>query len=62
MDVFLGSKQDRIGTGRKQDLRIIQDPNYQRFGSTVDLDSALETFVPHRSDPNVELQQLLFNF
>uniref|UniRef100_G3PNW0 Glycogen debranching enzyme n=2 Tax=Gasterosteus aculeatus aculeatus TaxID=481459 RepID=G3PNW0_GASAC len=47
-----GSKQDRIGTGRKQDLRIIQDPNYQRFGSTVDLDSALETFVPHSSSPH----------
>ncbi|KAL6104713.1 agl [Pungitius sinensis] len=44
-----GSKPDHNRTGRKQSLRIIQDPNYHRFGNTVDMDSALETFVPHSS-------------
>uniref|UniRef100_A0A8C4DB78 Glycogen debranching enzyme n=1 Tax=Dicentrarchus labrax TaxID=13489 RepID=A0A8C4DB78_DICLA len=32
-------------------LKIIQDPNYHRYGNTVDMDSALETFVPHSSSP-----------
>ncbi|XP_037314031.2 glycogen debranching enzyme isoform X1 [Pungitius pungitius] len=46
-----GSKPDHNRTGRKQSLRTIQDPNYHRFGNTVDMDSALETFVPHSSSP-----------
>ncbi|KAG2461533.1 GDE enzyme, partial [Polypterus senegalus] len=32
----------------KQHLKIIQDPNFKRFGSTVDLNLALETFIPNR--------------
>lgn len=47
---FLGTKPDRSKTGGKKGLKIIEDPNYRRYGSTVDMDSALETFVPHRSD------------
>uniref|UniRef100_A0A668A7W9 Glycogen debranching enzyme n=1 Tax=Myripristis murdjan TaxID=586833 RepID=A0A668A7W9_9TELE len=31
--------------------RIIQDRSYRRYGNTVDMDSALETFVPHSSSP-----------
>uniref|UniRef100_A0A668A7V7 Glycogen debranching enzyme n=1 Tax=Myripristis murdjan TaxID=586833 RepID=A0A668A7V7_9TELE len=36
---------------RKKGLRIIQDRSYRRYGNTVDMDSALETFVPHSSSP-----------
>uniref|UniRef100_A0A3Q3XM66 Glycogen debranching enzyme n=1 Tax=Mola mola TaxID=94237 RepID=A0A3Q3XM66_MOLML len=32
-------------------LKIIQDPNYRRYGNTVEIHSALETFVPHSSSP-----------
>lgn len=46
--VFLGTKPDHIKSGEKKELKIIQDPEYHRYGSTVDLDCALETFVPHR--------------
>uniref|UniRef100_A0A8D3E2T7 Glycogen debranching enzyme n=1 Tax=Scophthalmus maximus TaxID=52904 RepID=A0A8D3E2T7_SCOMX len=42
--------QDGIKTGGKKGLKIIQDPQYRRYGNTVDMDSALETFVPHRSE------------
>uniref|UniRef100_A0A8C1NHD8 Glycogen debranching enzyme n=1 Tax=Cyprinus carpio TaxID=7962 RepID=A0A8C1NHD8_CYPCA len=35
----------------KQQLKIIQDPQFRRFGNTVDMNSALETFVPHGSSP-----------
>uniref|UniRef100_A0A7N8XQX1 Amylo-alpha-1, 6-glucosidase, 4-alpha-glucanotransferase a n=1 Tax=Mastacembelus armatus TaxID=205130 RepID=A0A7N8XQX1_9TELE len=38
-------------TGGKQGLKIIQDPQYQRYGNTVDMDSALETFIPHSFSP-----------
>uniref|UniRef100_A0A8C4GD67 Glycogen debranching enzyme n=1 Tax=Dicentrarchus labrax TaxID=13489 RepID=A0A8C4GD67_DICLA len=38
-------------TGGSKGLKIIQDPNYHRYGNTVDMDSALETFVPHSSSP-----------
>lgn len=34
--------------GKKQ-FRIIQDPQYRRFGSSVDLNIALELFVPNGS-------------
>uniref|UniRef100_A0A7N6FAR9 Glycogen debranching enzyme n=1 Tax=Anabas testudineus TaxID=64144 RepID=A0A7N6FAR9_ANATE len=30
---------------------IVQDPQFRRYGNTVDMDSALETFVPHSSLP-----------
>ncbi|XP_068196726.1 glycogen debranching enzyme isoform X1 [Antennarius striatus] len=46
-----GTKPDHIKTGGKKGLKIIQDPNYRRYGNTVDMDSALETFVPHSSSP-----------
>lgn len=29
----------------------MQDPHYSRFGNTVDMDAALETFIPHSSSP-----------
>ncbi|XP_039591820.1 glycogen debranching enzyme isoform X2 [Polypterus senegalus] len=35
----------------KQHLKIIQDPNFKRFGSTVDLNLALETFIPNSNGP-----------
>ncbi|XP_038157443.1 glycogen debranching enzyme isoform X4 [Cyprinodon tularosa] len=46
-----GSKPDPSKTGGKPGLKIIQDPQYRRYGNTVDMDSALETFVPHSSSP-----------
>uniref|UniRef100_A0A668A3M9 Glycogen debranching enzyme n=1 Tax=Myripristis murdjan TaxID=586833 RepID=A0A668A3M9_9TELE len=42
---------DHNKTGGKKGLRIIQDRSYRRYGNTVDMDSALETFVPHSSSP-----------
>ncbi|XP_035027482.1 glycogen debranching enzyme isoform X3 [Hippoglossus stenolepis] len=46
-----GTKPDHSKTGGKKGLKIIQDPKYRRHGNTVDMDSALETFVPHSSSP-----------
>lgn len=46
-----GAKPDRSKTGGNKGIKIIQDPNYGRYGNTVDMDSALETFVPHSSSP-----------
>lgn len=48
--MVVGSKPDGGKTGEKPGLKIIQDPQYRRYGNTVDMDSALETFVPDRSD------------
>ncbi|KAJ7408776.1 hypothetical protein WISP_118700 [Willisornis vidua] len=31
-----------------QHLQILQDPDYRRFGCTVDMNIALATFIPHR--------------
>uniref|UniRef100_A0A8B9GZE4 Glycogen debranching enzyme n=1 Tax=Astyanax mexicanus TaxID=7994 RepID=A0A8B9GZE4_ASTMX len=36
---------DKIQTDGKKQLKIIQDPQYNRFGCTVDLNTALEIFV-----------------
>ncbi|XP_059358080.1 glycogen debranching enzyme-like isoform X1 [Carassius carassius] len=46
-----GAKSDRSQTEGKQQLKIIQDPLCRRFGNTVDMNSALETYVPHGSSP-----------
>ncbi|KAF0047471.1 hypothetical protein F2P81_001104 [Scophthalmus maximus] len=46
-----GTKPDHSKTGGKKGLKIIQDPQYRRYGNTVDMDSALETFVPHSPSP-----------
>ncbi|KAL0965923.1 hypothetical protein UPYG_G00288000 [Umbra pygmaea] len=43
-----GIKPDQKKTMGKKELTIIQDPKFRRFGNEVDMDSALETFVPHR--------------
>ncbi|XP_006015059.1 glycogen debranching enzyme isoform X2 [Alligator sinensis] len=32
-------------------LKIIQDPKYRRLGCTVDMDTALATFIPHSNGP-----------
>lgn len=45
---FLGTQKDPMKSEGKKELKIIQDPQYRRHGSTVDMDLALETFVPHR--------------
>lgn len=44
-----GSKPDSSKTGGKKGVKIVQDPHYRRYGCTVDMDFALETFRPHRS-------------
>lgn len=46
-----GTKPDHSKTGGQTGLRIIQDPQYRRYGNTADMDSALETFVPHSLSP-----------
>lgn len=46
----LGSRPDHSKTGGKKGLKVIQDPHYHRYSNKVDLDSALETFIPVRSD------------
>lgn len=52
--MLLGTKPDHDKTGGLKGLKIIQDPNYRRYGNTVDMDSALETFVPHRLDSKLQ--------
>ncbi|NXA07805.1 GDE enzyme, partial [Sapayoa aenigma] len=34
-----------------QHLQILQDPDYRRFGCTVDMNIALATFIPHSNGP-----------
>ncbi|XP_041751798.1 glycogen debranching enzyme isoform X1 [Coregonus clupeaformis] len=51
-----GAKPDQKKTGGKQGLKIIQDPKFRRFGNKVDMDSALETFVPHSRSPQAILE------
>ncbi|KAM9718545.1 glycogen debranching enzyme isoform 2-T2 [Menidia menidia] len=46
-----GTKPDPSKTGGQKGLKIVQDPQYRRYGNTVDMDSALETFVPQSSSP-----------
>lgn len=48
--LHLGSKPDRSKTGGKKGLKVVQDPHFRRYSNKVDMDSALETFVPVRSD------------
>ncbi|XP_041417474.1 glycogen debranching enzyme isoform X2 [Xenopus laevis] len=62
VDVDKAVKQFRIlltsgaqKKGNKSDpkhLIIIQDPEYKRFGCTVDMDTALNTFIPHSNGPS----------
>ncbi|KAM9844696.1 glycogen debranching enzyme isoform 1-T1 [Aulostomus maculatus] len=46
-----GIRPDRDKTEGKKGLKIIQDLKYRRYGNKVDMDSALETFVPHSYSP-----------
>uniref|UniRef100_A0A671UFB2 Glycogen debranching enzyme n=1 Tax=Sparus aurata TaxID=8175 RepID=A0A671UFB2_SPAAU len=46
-----GTKTDNTKTDGKKGLKIIQDQMYHRYGNTVDMNSALETFIPHSSSP-----------
>ncbi|XP_051556347.1 glycogen debranching enzyme-like isoform X2 [Myxocyprinus asiaticus] len=46
------AKPDKSKADGKQQLKIIQDPQYRRFGNTVDMNSALEIFVPHGNSPS----------
>lgn len=45
--VHAGAKPDSSKTDGKKQLKIIQDPQYRRFGNTVDMNTALELFVPN---------------
>ncbi|XP_028857229.1 glycogen debranching enzyme isoform X2 [Denticeps clupeoides] len=47
-----GAKSNERITEGKQHLMIVQDPQWQRFGNTVDMNSALENFVPNGSSPS----------
>lgn len=47
--VCAGAKPDRSKLDDKKQFRIIQDPQYRRFQSSVDLNLALELFVPRGS-------------
>lgn len=59
----LGSKPDHSKTGGKKGLKVIQDPQYRRYSNKVDMDSALETFVPVRSEliPPILFFRLFFS-
>ncbi|XP_019484890.1 PREDICTED: LOW QUALITY PROTEIN: glycogen debranching enzyme [Hipposideros armiger] len=53
-DIFPKIQQNRKITTKpdpKQHLKIIQDPEYRRLGSTVDMNIALATFIPHDNGP-----------
>ncbi|XP_030351609.1 glycogen debranching enzyme isoform X3 [Strigops habroptila] len=45
--------QGKMGTKSdpNQHLQIVQDPEYRRFGCTVDMNIALATFIPHSNGP-----------
>lgn len=45
------TKSDHRKTEGIEGLKIIQNPQYCRYGNTVDMDLALEMFVPHSSSP-----------
>ncbi|XP_029473325.1 glycogen debranching enzyme [Rhinatrema bivittatum] len=48
------AKDDRKAVAKadpKQPLKIIQDPDFKRFGCTVDMNTALATFIPHSNGP-----------
>lgn len=47
--VCAGAKPDRSKLDDKKQFKIIQDPQYRRFSSSVDLNLALELFVPNGS-------------
>ncbi|XP_028328469.1 glycogen debranching enzyme isoform X1 [Gouania willdenowi] len=50
-----GTKPDQTKTGGKPGLKMVQDQQYRRYGNRVDMDSALETFVPQSSSlPHVD--------
>ncbi|XP_037131537.1 glycogen debranching enzyme isoform X2 [Syngnathus acus] len=46
-----GAKPDHSKTEGEKGLMIIQDPGWRRYGNTVDMNSALQTFVPHSFSP-----------
>ncbi|XP_023190606.1 glycogen debranching enzyme isoform X1 [Xiphophorus maculatus] len=46
-----GTKPDHSKTEGNKGLEIIQDLQCCRYGNRVNMDSALETFVPHSSSP-----------
>ncbi|XP_036446672.1 glycogen debranching enzyme-like isoform X1 [Colossoma macropomum] len=46
-----GGKPDGPEVKGKQKLKIIQDPQYKRFGNTVDMKMALEMFGRHTNGP-----------
>ncbi|GAA6088245.1 glycogen debranching enzyme isoform X2, partial [Tachysurus ichikawai] len=46
-----GAKPDRSKIDSKKQFRILQDPQYRRFGSSVDFNLALELFVPNGNSP-----------
>ncbi|XP_044288195.1 glycogen debranching enzyme isoform X1 [Varanus komodoensis] len=41
----------KVKTDPKQHLAIIQDPEFKRLGCTVDMNIALNTFIPHSNGP-----------
>ncbi|XP_035272297.1 glycogen debranching enzyme-like isoform X2 [Anguilla anguilla] len=47
-----GSKAATSKKEGKEHLKIIPDPEYKRFGSTVDMTTALQTFIPHGNSPS----------
>lgn len=42
----------RSSTDCRQQLKMVQDPQHRRFGNTVDMESALDTFAPHSRSPS----------
>ncbi|XP_071756275.1 glycogen debranching enzyme-like [Centroberyx gerrardi] len=47
-----GSNAVRSSPEGNRQLKMVQDPQYRRFGNTVDMNSALDTFRPHSKSPS----------
>ncbi|KAK6484196.1 glycogen debranching enzyme-like isoform X1 [Huso huso] len=54
-NLLVKGNRNSIVSDPKKPLKIIQDPMYRRFGSTIDMNIALETFIPNSNEPSAIL-------
>ncbi|MGH0153006.1 UNVERIFIED_CONTAM: hypothetical protein FKN15_047322 [Acipenser sinensis] len=54
-NLLVKGNRNSIVSDPKKPLKIIQDPTYRRFGSTIDMNIALETFIPNSNEPSAIL-------
>ncbi|KAL4635093.1 hypothetical protein GN956_G14062 [Arapaima gigas] len=50
-----GKKSVKSNQESKQQLKIVQDSQYRCFASSVNMNTALETFIPHGNSPSAIL-------